>query len=111
MSENPGGGRTVYAEHSTGRQLAQTIPVMHLESHSACLYRQVPRDALSDRRVARERSPIWEDIHRPVQVPKAQIAKRDEAKVSLMPPGLLDGYSQADISNLLAFVMAPPPAK
>jgi putative heme-binding domain-containing protein len=48
---------------------------------------------------------------KPVAVPKAQIANRAESAVSLMPPGLLDGYSQADISNLLAFVMAPPPAK
>jgi hypothetical protein len=31
--------------------------------------------------------------------------------VSLMPAGLLDGYTQTDISNLLAFVLAPPPAK
>jgi putative heme-binding domain-containing protein len=46
-----------------------------------------------------------------VPVPKAQIASRAESTVSLMPPGLLDGYNQSDISNLLAFVMAPPPAK
>jgi len=48
---------------------------------------------------------------RPVQVPKAQIANRAEATASLMPAGLLDGYSQAEITNLLAFVMAPPPTK
>ena len=46
-----------------------------------------------------------------VPVPKAQIASRAESTASLMPPGLLDPYSQADISNLLAFIMAPPPAK
>jgi hypothetical protein len=28
-----------------------------------------------------------------------------------MSEGLLEGLSQADISNLLAFIMAPPPAK
>ena len=48
---------------------------------------------------------------RPVQVPKAQIANRAESTVSLMPAGLLDAYSQEEITNLLAFVMAPPPAK
>lgn len=46
-----------------------------------------------------------------VPVPKAQIANRAESTSSLMPPGLLDPYSQAEISNLLAFLMAPPPAK
>ena len=30
---------------------------------------------------------------------------------ALTGPVLIDGYSQTDISNLLAFVMAPPPAK
>jgi putative heme-binding domain-containing protein len=48
---------------------------------------------------------------RPTPLAKAQIANRAESAASLMPEGLLDGYSQADISNLLAFVMAPPPAK
>jgi putative heme-binding domain-containing protein len=52
-----------------------------------------------------------ESPEKPVAIPKAQIANRAESTVSLMPPGLLDGYSQADISNLLAFIMAPPPAK
>ena len=46
---------------------------------------------------------------RPVAVPKGQIAERAESKVSLMPEGLLDGYSHADIANLLAFLMSPPP--
>jgi putative heme-binding domain-containing protein len=46
---------------------------------------------------------------RPVSIPKAQIGERAESKVSMMPEGLLDGYSQADVANLLAFVMAPPP--
>jgi putative heme-binding domain-containing protein len=48
---------------------------------------------------------------KPVQVPKGKIANRATATVSLMPPGLLDGYSQAEIANLLAFVLAPPPGK
>jgi putative heme-binding domain-containing protein len=48
---------------------------------------------------------------RPLAVPKAEIADRAESTVSLMPAGLLDGYTQTDISNLLAFVLAPPPAK
>jgi hypothetical protein len=48
---------------------------------------------------------------KPVQVPKAKIANRAASTVSLMPEGLLEGYSQNDIANLLAFVLAPPPAK
>ena len=48
---------------------------------------------------------------RPVQVPKAQVTNRGESTVSLMPVGLLDPYSEEEISNLLAFLMAPPPAK
>ena len=48
-----------------------------------------------------------ESADKAVPVPKAQIASRAPSTVSLMPPGLLDGYSQADISNLLAFIMAP----
>jgi putative heme-binding domain-containing protein len=52
-----------------------------------------------------------ENPDRPVAVPKAEIANRAESTVSLMPAGLLDGYNQTDISNLLGFVLAPPPAK
>jgi putative heme-binding domain-containing protein len=52
-----------------------------------------------------------ESPDRPVQVPKAKIANRAASTVSLMPPGLLDGYSQADIANLLTFVLSAPPAK
>jgi putative heme-binding domain-containing protein len=48
---------------------------------------------------------------KPTPVPKAQIANRAESAVSLMPAGLLDAYSQGEIANLLAFVMAPPPSK
>jgi putative heme-binding domain-containing protein len=46
---------------------------------------------------------------KPVALPKGNIANRGESSVSLMPANLLDGYSQAEIANLLAFVMAPPP--
>jgi putative heme-binding domain-containing protein len=52
-----------------------------------------------------------ESPERPVPVQKAQIANRGESAVSLMPAGLLDGRSQDEIAHLLAFVMAPPPAK
>lgn len=48
---------------------------------------------------------------RPVSVLKAQIAERAVSSISLMPEGLLDGLSHTDIANLLAFLMAPPPAK
>lgn len=52
-----------------------------------------------------------ENPDRPVQIPKAKIANRATSPVSLMPEGLLEGYTQEDIANLLAFVLAPPPAK
>lgn len=52
-----------------------------------------------------------ESPERPVPVPLAQIASRAESAVSLMPEGLIEGYSQADILNLMAFIMAPPPSK
>jgi putative heme-binding domain-containing protein len=52
-----------------------------------------------------------ENPDRPVQVPKAKIANRATSPVSLMPEGLLEGYTQEEIANLLAFVLAPPPAK
>ena len=48
---------------------------------------------------------------RPVQVAKDKIATRATSTVSLMPEHLLNGYTQADIANLLTFVLAPPPAK
>ena len=48
---------------------------------------------------------------RPVQVAKDKIATRATSPVSLMPEHLLNGYTQADIANLLTFVLAPPPAK
>jgi putative heme-binding domain-containing protein len=52
-----------------------------------------------------------ENPEKPVAVPKGQIRNRAASTISLMPEGLLDGMSQSDIANLLAFVMAPPPAK
>jgi putative heme-binding domain-containing protein len=52
-----------------------------------------------------------ENPDKPVAVPKGQIATRATSTVSLMPENLLDGLSHEQISNLMAFVMAPPPAK
>lgn len=48
---------------------------------------------------------------KPVVLQKAKITTRAASTVSLMPEGLFDGYTQEDIANLLAFVLAPPPAK
>ncbi|MGB2714773.1 MAG: c-type cytochrome [Vicinamibacterales bacterium] len=48
---------------------------------------------------------------KPVVLQKARITTRAASTVSLMPEGVLEGYSQEDIANLLAFVLAPPPAK
>lgn len=47
------------------------------------------------------------DPDKPLQVPKSQIANREPSTVSLMPEGLLADYTEADVANLLAFVMAP----
>jgi putative heme-binding domain-containing protein len=52
-----------------------------------------------------------ENPDKPVAVPKGQIANRAPSTVSLMPDRLLEGLGNDEISNLLAFVMAPPPPK
>ena len=52
-----------------------------------------------------------ESPDKPIVLAKAQIANRTPSTVSLMPAGLLDGLSQEEVANLLAFVLAPPPAK
>jgi len=52
-----------------------------------------------------------ENPDKPVAIPKGQIANRATSTVSLMPEGLLESLSQQQIADLLAFVMAPPPAK
>ena len=52
-----------------------------------------------------------ENPDKPVIVQKAQIGSRAPSTMSLMPEGLLGGLSHAEIANLLAFVMAPPPDK
>ena len=48
---------------------------------------------------------------KPVAVPKGKIATRAASTVSLMPEGLLDGFSHAEIASLLTFMLSPPPAK
>ena len=48
---------------------------------------------------------------KPIAVPKAQVANRAASTVSMMPEGLHDKLSAADLSDLLAFMMAPPPDK
>ena len=48
---------------------------------------------------------------KPVVVTKAQLGSRAAATVSMMPEGLFDDLDKAQIADLLAFVMAPPPEK
>jgi putative heme-binding domain-containing protein len=48
---------------------------------------------------------------KPVAVQKAQIANRAPSTVSLMPEGLIDALSHAEVANLLSFMMAPAPEK
>jgi putative heme-binding domain-containing protein len=43
---------------------------------------------------------------RPVAVAKANVKSRRPSKISIMPEGLLDGYSMPDISNLLAYLQS-----
>lgn len=52
-----------------------------------------------------------ENPDKPVVVQKDQIANRAPSEVSLMPEGLLEGFSHTEIADLLAFVMAPAPQK
>jgi putative heme-binding domain-containing protein len=52
-----------------------------------------------------------ENPDKPVSIPKGQIVDRAVSPVSLMPAGLLDDMTHEEIDNLLAFMLAPPPAK
>jgi putative heme-binding domain-containing protein len=52
-----------------------------------------------------------ENPEKPVVVSKAQIGNRATSTVSLMPEALFDDLSSAQIADVLAFVMAPPPDK
>ena len=52
-----------------------------------------------------------ENPDKPVPVQKAQIANRTPSTVSLMPPGLIDTLSHAEVEDLLSFMMAPAPDK
>jgi putative heme-binding domain-containing protein len=46
---------------------------------------------------------------RPIEIAKAKIASRKPSPVSLMPEGLVDDLSQAQLADLLAFLLGPPP--
>jgi putative heme-binding domain-containing protein len=52
-----------------------------------------------------------ENPDKPVAVPKGQIKNRAASTVSLMPEGLIDGMTQQQVADLLAFTLAPAPAK
>lgn len=52
-----------------------------------------------------------ENPDKPAAVQKAQIANRTPSTVSLMPPGLIDALSHAEVEDLLSFMMAPAPEK
>jgi putative heme-binding domain-containing protein len=49
------------------------------------------------------------DPSKPVVVQKAQIQSREKSAVSFMPEAIIDKMSQADIANLMAFIMTGPP--
>ena len=46
---------------------------------------------------------------RPIEIDKAKIASRKPSAVSLMPEGLVDELNQSQLSDLLAFLLSPPP--
>jgi len=48
---------------------------------------------------------------KPVSIPKGKIKERMTSPISLMPDGLLSGLTQQEIADLLAFLLAPAPAK
>lgn len=48
---------------------------------------------------------------KPVSVPKGKIKERAISPVSLMPDGLVNTLTQQQIADLLAFLLAPAPAK
>ena len=48
---------------------------------------------------------------KPVAVQKALIANRAPSTVSLMPEGLIDTLTHAEVEDLMTFVMAPAPEK
>lgn len=45
---------------------------------------------------------------RPVEIPKTQIRERARSPVSMMPEGLIDGLTQEQIADLLAFLQSGP---
>ena len=50
-----------------------------------------------------------ENPEKPTVVTKSQIANRSASTASMMPEGLYEKLSSAELSDLLAFVLAPPP--
>ena len=46
---------------------------------------------------------------RPIEIAKAKVASRKPSPVSLMPEGLVDDLNQSQLSDLLAFLLSPPP--
>jgi putative heme-binding domain-containing protein len=52
-----------------------------------------------------------ENPEKPTVVTKAQITNRGPSTVSMMPEGLHEKLSPVELSDLLAFVLAPPPDK
>ena len=49
------------------------------------------------------------DSAKPIVLSMADIQSRRKSPQSFMPEGLIEGLSQADIANLLAFMLAGPP--
>lgn len=52
-----------------------------------------------------------ENPEKPTVVTKSQIANRSASTASIMPEGLYEKLSPAELSDLLAFVLAPAPEK
>lgn len=49
------------------------------------------------------------EVERPIEIAKAEIKEQQTSKVSMMPEGLIDGLTQEQIADLLAFLQSAPP--
>jgi hypothetical protein len=45
-------------------------------------------------------------VDRPIEIAKSLVRDRARSNVSMMPEGLIDGLSQEQIADLLAFLLA-----
>ena len=49
------------------------------------------------------------EVKRPIEIPKVRVKERRLSTISLMPEGLLDNFTQREITDLIAFLQSDPP--